>query len=138
MNADIQLIGINKKFDIEPLSFSAQLFQLSVTFMDVLQPMQGVLAWIKKLVVGLRLILGRSRYQLFKLPVIFTFMKFFPTTELLITLHGLQILVVSWMRLFLTAKVFLGVDYSILIPLVQKFFCVPATSSCTAIIANRV
>ena len=72
--------------------------------------MQGVLAWIKKLVVGLRLILGHSRYQLFKLPVIFTFMKSFPTTELLITLHGLQILVVSWTRLFFTAKAFLGVD----------------------------
>ena len=34
------------------------------------------------LVTTVRLILGHSRYQLFKLPVIFTFMRSFSTTEL--------------------------------------------------------
>ena len=50
------------------------------------------------------LILGRSRYQLFQLPI--NFMECFSAAYLFYM--GLQILVVSWTRLFFTAKVFLG------------------------------
>ena len=40
--------------------------------------------WIKTLLVVLRLIHGCSRYQLFKLPISFTFMRHFSTIELLL------------------------------------------------------
>ena len=72
---------------------------------------QGVLEWNKTLVMMVRLVLGCSRYQLFKLPVIFTLMRSFSTTELFQI--GLQVLVVSWMCPF-TAKVFWGGYHSFL------------------------
>ena len=47
----------------------------------VLQPRCSCVDY-KTLVIIVRLVIGRSRYQLFKVPIIFTFMRSFSTTEL--------------------------------------------------------
>ena len=71
--------------------------------------MDLVKLWSSQIVV-VTLILGRSRYQLFQLPV--TFIKSFSTAEQGYSIDNiylwLQVLVVSWTGLFFTAKMFWG------------------------------
>ena len=52
--------------DISCFSCQLLLLQCIIVHVSALQP--GVVAWIKTLVIVVSCILGRSRYQLFKLP----------------------------------------------------------------------
>ena len=118
------IIAINKKkVALKLLSFSCVLYSLLLhpklisfnsNWLVIWPPFswvhlfysQGVLTWNETLVMIVRLVLGSFRYQVYKLPAIFTFMKSSSTTELFYI--GLQVLVVSWTYLFLQQRCFWG------------------------------
>ena len=96
----IIVVSCQLNFYSWPLQISAVLVS-SYFYLPVLQPRYSLVIIVS--VVTL-LILGRSRYQLFQLPI--NFIECFSTAYLFYM--GLQILVVSWMCLFLQRRCFLG------------------------------
>ena len=93
----LQVYNCSKLYQLNFYSWPLQISAVLVAgyfYLPVLQPRYSLV--IIAIVVTL-LILGCSRYQLFQLPI--TFMECFSTAYLFYM--GLQILVVSWMRLFL-------------------------------------
>ena len=103
MNSDIQLIGINEKFNIEPLSFNCVLHSLLLHHKLISFNSNWLVIWSPFfLLIPIScisaFILGHFRYQLFQLPVTFMGALFYSQCE--VFLHGLKIFSISsWMKI---------------------------------------